>query len=125
MALPPDGVSPWTYVSPPNLNGLLAEYGCTIEILVASSETLDLKMTVNRIVKHEFGSTSDPALVLLHGLTEAGTAWPDAVRRWGSRWHITAPDQRGHGLSPRFRCGETTHAMDLFVRDLLDALPQH
>lgn len=71
------------------------------------------------LVVHEFGSPSDPALVLLHGLTEAGTAWPDAVRRWASRWYIYAPDQRGHGQSPRFRPDETAPSMDIWVEDLL------
>ena len=71
------------------------------------------------IVAHESGNVTHPALVLLHGLTEAGTAWPDAVRRWGHRWHITAPDQRGHGRSPRFRPEQTSRSMEIWVADFL------
>jgi pimeloyl-ACP methyl ester carboxylesterase len=40
--------------------------------------------------------------VLLHGLTDSGLCWPDAVRRWRHDYRIVAPDARGHGESPRF-----------------------
>lgn len=79
-------------------------------------------MTSRRIVTHELGTPAHPTLVLLHGLTEAGTAWPDAVRRWSGRWLVVAPDQRGHGLSPRFRPEETVRAMDVLVDDALELL---
>jgi pimeloyl-ACP methyl ester carboxylesterase len=42
-------------------------------------------------------------VVLLHGLTDSGACWPDAVRRWVPRgWRLLAPDARGHGSSPRW-----------------------
>jgi pimeloyl-ACP methyl ester carboxylesterase len=40
--------------------------------------------------------------VLLHGLSDSGLCWPDAVRRWRHDYRIVAPDARGHGESPRF-----------------------
>ena len=40
--------------------------------------------------------------MLLHGFTDSGLCWPDAVRRWRHDYRILAPDARGHGESPRF-----------------------
>lgn len=40
--------------------------------------------------------------MLLHGFTDSGLCWPDAVRRWRHDYRIVAPDARGHGESPRF-----------------------
>lgn len=43
-----------------------------------------------------------PTLVLLHGFTDSGACWGDAVARWDGRYRIVAPDALGHGESPRF-----------------------
>jgi pimeloyl-ACP methyl ester carboxylesterase len=51
---------------------------------------------------HELGQADGPTLVLLHGLSDSGLCWPDAVRRWLQDFNIVAPDARGHGESPRF-----------------------
>jgi pimeloyl-ACP methyl ester carboxylesterase len=51
---------------------------------------------------HELGRADGPTLVLLHGLSDSGLCWPDAVRRWRYDYRIVAPDARGHGESPRF-----------------------
>jgi len=51
---------------------------------------------------HELGQAEGPTLVLLHGLSDSGLCWPDAVRRWRHDYRIVAPDARGHGESPRF-----------------------
>lgn len=51
---------------------------------------------------HHLGRDDGPTLVLLHGLTDSGLCWLDAVRRWAHVYRIVAPDARGHGQSPRF-----------------------
>ena len=51
---------------------------------------------------HELGRPDGPTLVLLHGFTDSGVCWPDAVRRWRDDYRIVAPDARGHGESARF-----------------------
>ncbi len=71
---------------------------------------------------HEFGPADAPTLVLLHGLTEAGTAWPDAVRHWQDRWHIVAVDLRGHGASPRFTEAEVRRTHEIWLADVLEVL---
>ena len=69
-----------------------------------------------------------PILVFLHGLTDSGEGWPDAVRHWQDRYAILAPDQRGHGRSPRFTPEELErHPGEVMVEDavtLLERLPE-
>jgi pimeloyl-ACP methyl ester carboxylesterase len=58
--------------------------------------------SIHGLKVHELGRTDGPTLVLLHGFTDSGLCWPDAVRRWHHDYRIFAPDARGHGESPRF-----------------------
>ena len=79
------------------------------------------------VTVHRFGNTDAPPVVLVHGLTEAGTAWPDLVEHWGDRWDVHAPDLRGHGSSPRFTADEIADAADVLLDDvvaLVDALAE-
>ncbi|WP_461109086.1 alpha/beta fold hydrolase [Tessaracoccus terricola] len=71
---------------------------------------------------HRFGNPDAPPLVLVHGLTDDGTNWPDAVFRWAFHWDIHSPDQRGHGLSPRFTPDEVGHSQEVWVEDLIGLL---
>lgn len=52
------------------------------------------------------GSAGVPTLVLLHGMGDSGSCWPDAVARWGHHYRLIAVDARGHGRSPRFSAVE-------------------
>ena len=75
---------------------------------------------------HELGRADGPALVLLHGLSDSGLCWPDAVRRWCHDYRVVAPDARGHGQSPRFDVATSgSNRFDDMVADavcLLEAL---
>lgn len=51
---------------------------------------------------HEYGDPVAPPLVLLHGLTDSGPSWAAAIRHWSPDYRVLAPDQLGHGTSPRF-----------------------
>lgn len=54
---------------------------------------------------HDWGGptgTGTGQVVLLHGLTDSGRCWPDAVRRWTRSHRVLSWDARGHGTSPRF-----------------------
>ena len=70
-----------------------------------------------------------PTLVLLHGLTDSGACWPDAVERWSETYRLVAWDARGHGESARFLDGQLedgvgeTHLADLVV--MLENLARH
>jgi lipase len=49
---------------------------------------------------HEWGDASNPTLVCLHGVTAHGERFKQlAEERWASRFHVLAPDLRGHGRS--------------------------
>lgn len=75
---------------------------------------------------HPFGRTDAgaPTMVLLHGLTEAGTTWPDLVERWGERYRILAVDLRGHGSSPRFARAELARTPEVMLADVLGILDE-
>jgi pimeloyl-ACP methyl ester carboxylesterase len=51
---------------------------------------------------HEYGDTSRPVLLVLHGITDSGECWADLADRLGSSYRIVAPDALGHGSSDRF-----------------------
>jgi pimeloyl-ACP methyl ester carboxylesterase len=70
------------------------------------------------------GDPAGPPLVLLHGITDAATSWPDALEHWGGDYAITSLDQRGHGHAPRFEPGEWARELDIWTDDLLALLAQ-
>lgn len=72
---------------------------------------------------HRWGPPDGPPLLLLHGLSEAGTAWPDAVRRWQQTYRVIAVDLRGHGHSPRFDEVDLHSCHELWLCDVLQLLP--
>jgi len=49
----------------------------------------------------EGGAMDAPPLVLLHGLTAQWRGWYPMFPELTSRWHVYAPDMRGHGKSGR------------------------
>jgi pimeloyl-ACP methyl ester carboxylesterase len=76
----------------------------------------------DRLVVHEFGDRSAPSVLLLHGLTESGRTWPDAVERWHRNLHLFAADLRGHGDSPRFSNAQLDDAPGVLLADVLRVL---
>jgi pimeloyl-ACP methyl ester carboxylesterase len=66
-----------------------------------------------------------PTMLWLHGLTDSGAGWPEAVRHWEDQYAIVALDQRGHGESPRFTDEQLAgHPGDVMVDDALALLDQ-
>ncbi len=48
------------------------------------------------------GPATAPVLLLLHGYSDSGLCWGDAVARWAERYRVFSLDARGHGRSVRF-----------------------
>lgn len=71
---------------------------------------------------HRYGTPTAAPVVLIHGLTEAGTCWPDLVGHWEEQWDIHAPDLRGHGTSPRFSVSELGDASAVLLADVVGLL---
>jgi pimeloyl-ACP methyl ester carboxylesterase len=66
-----------------------------------------------------------PTLVFLHGLTDSGQAWPEAVAHWQRDYAILTVDARGHGRSPRFSREQLEqHPGEVMVRDAETILEQ-
>ncbi len=76
---------------------------------------------------HTAGPDDAPVVILLHGLSDSGSNWPDLMDRWRHEWRILAPDMRAHGTSPRFapeEMGSTAEIMLADVVALIDAQPE-
>ncbi len=66
-----------------------------------------------------------PTLLFLHGLTDSGRGWPEAVRHWQERFAIVSYDARGHGESPRFTSEQLEHHPgEVMVADAVHLLEQ-
>lgn len=59
----------------------------------------DLQLNDVRIHYYRTGTEEKPPLVLLHGFSDNGRCWSEAVRAWEGDFDIILPDARGHGLS--------------------------
>ena len=83
---------------------------------------IDTDLHLRRAGRDEPGA---PVMLFLHGLTDSGAGWPGAVRHWGEQYAILAPDQRGHGESPRFTPEQLeAHPGDVMVEDAIRILEQ-
>lgn len=64
-------------------------------------------------------------LLLVHGLTDSGAGWAQAIDHWGGAYRITTVDLRGHGDSPRFTPEQIlAHPGDLMVEDVSQVVEQ-
>jgi lipase len=71
------------------------------------------------LARHEWGDTSLPALVCLHGVTSHGRHFEQLAGRLSDSFHVVALDLRGHGGSP----WEPPWNLEQHVDDVLDAAP--
>ena len=77
-----------------------------------------------RVYRHE-GPPGAPTLALLHGFSDSGLTWGDAVRRWQPSYTVVTWDARGHGAGPRFRLDELDGApAKAMVADAVTVLDQ-
>jgi lipase len=70
---------------------------------------------------HEWGDPGGQTLVCVHGVTAHGERFKQlAEERWGQRFHVCAPDLRGHGRSP----WEPPWTFAQLVEDLAETFPK-
>ncbi|MES1248733.1 MAG: alpha/beta fold hydrolase [Actinomycetota bacterium] len=66
---------------------------------------------------YEWGDASAPPLICLHGVTAFGARFTQlAEERWAHRFHVLAPDLRGHGYSG----WEAPWTFETYVDDLVE-----
>jgi pimeloyl-ACP methyl ester carboxylesterase len=70
----------------------------------------------------DWGNPTAPPLLLLHGTRDHAHSWDWAARRLQDRYHVIAPDLRGHGDS-QWSLG-STYAPSEFVYDLAQLIHQ-
>lgn len=66
--------------------------------------------------------TDGPPILCLHGRWGRGETWVDFMRRYGEKYRIIAPDQRGHGLSGKPESEYTAEEMAADMVELVDFL---
>jgi pimeloyl-ACP methyl ester carboxylesterase len=86
---------------------------------------LETDLAVYEYGRPDAGTGAAPTLVFLHGLTDSGQGWPEAVAHWERDYAILSVDQRGHGRSPRFTPEQLEqHPGETMVRDAVAILEQ-
>jgi pimeloyl-ACP methyl ester carboxylesterase len=70
----------------------------------------------------DWGNAGAPPLILLHGGRDHCRNWDWVAERLCSRWHVIAPDLRGHGDSEWSRTG--TYSMAGYIYDLAQLIHQ-
>jgi lipase len=74
-----------------------------------------------RLHLHEWGDPAAPTLVCVHGITAHGGRFERLARdRLARRWHVVAPDLRGHGRSGY----EPPWSLEQHLEDLLETVPE-
>lgn len=63
-----------------------------------------------------------PAILCLHGRWGRAQAWYDFMQRYGAKYRVIAPDQRGHGLSGKPISKYTSGEMAADIAELTDEL---
>lgn len=76
-----------------------------------------------RLAIHRWGDPSLPKVLFHHGFLDHGKSFAAIAERLSSRWHVIAPDARGHGESAWIGSGGYYHFPD-FWHDL-DGLLRH
>lgn len=69
--------------------------------MTIETEVQDLTIALNGLRFHyrDWGNSSAPPLVLLHGLSSHARSWDTLARALRNRYRVLALDQRGHGES--------------------------
>ena len=71
------------------------------------------------------GPDHGPVLLLLHGFSDSGPCWADAIERWRQTFSVVTWDARGHGRSPRFTADQLAVGPGaLMVADAVTAAEQ-
>jgi len=73
----------------------------------------------------DWGNEGAPVVLLVHGMKDHAHSWDWTARELRNRWHVIAPDLRGHGDSQWSPDGAYMHAYHILdVADLIDSLDQ-
>jgi pimeloyl-ACP methyl ester carboxylesterase len=70
----------------------------------------------------DWGNSDAAALIFLHGGRDQCRSWDSIIARLKARWHILAPDLRGHGDSEWSSDGQ--YPLECFVYDLANLIEQ-
>ncbi len=70
----------------------------------------------------EWGEPANPDLLLVHGWTGLGSSWTSVAEAFQDRYHIIAPDNRGHGQTDKPVTGYMLRDFATDVVELINVL---
>ena len=70
----------------------------------------------------EWGDPSNPDMLLVHGWTGLGASWASVAEAFQDRYHIIAPDNRGHGQTDKPVTGYMLRDFATDIAELIDVL---
>ncbi|RDW65330.1 alpha hydrolase-7 [Coleophoma crateriformis] len=70
----------------------------------------------------EHGSPNSSPLILLHGFTGSSQVWKRNIPALAEKYHVFAPDLRGHGESDKTKHGFHVSRLAMDLKELLDFL---
>ena len=92
---------------------------------MASRETPRSRFTQVQGIKlhyREWGESGKPDLLLVHGWTNYSLSWSTVAEYFQDRFHIIAPDLRGHGESDKPKTGYRLRDFTEDIRELIKTL---
>lgn len=84
-------------------------------------QTIQVTLNSHSLFYHEQGDPQGAPILFLHGFPFSHEMWTPQLRAMPERFHVIAPDIRGHGASDM---GDGQYSLEFFVDDLF-ALMDH
>lgn len=88
--------------------------------MIPAPRSAFIEIAGSRLHYAAHGDPAAPPLVLVHGMRDHARSWDWIAAALADRWHVIAPDLRGHGDS--FHAGASGYGLAAFVLDLADLI---
>ena len=70
------------------------------------------------------GDPANPSILLIHGWSQAGLCWQPQLTALADRFHLVAPDLRGHGQSDKPDAPEAYNRSEVWAADIAAIIDQ-
>ena len=77
-----------------------------------------------RLHIRQAGDPSNPSILLIHGWSQSGLCWQQQMEALADRFHLIAPDLRGHGQSDKPDDAEAYNRSEVWAADIAAIIGQ-